>query len=94
MTYAFPKDLDTHVDQAFANVEHTLLKAGGKGWEQVYKVHCYCTPYDRDTFNSAIIRNLRKYCPNHQPILTVLGVEKLGLEGMQIEVEVAAHLGA
>ena len=34
---------------------------------------------------------LKKWCPNHQPIWTVLGVEKLALPEMMIEVEVTAH---
>jgi hypothetical protein len=35
---------------------------------------------------------MRKYCPNHQPLLT--GVEVAGLyNGMALEIEVEAHLG-
>lgn len=82
--------MSEQIDQAFANVEHALQQAGGKGWEQVYKVRCYflsieCAP--------DLIRNLRKYCPDHQPIFTGIGVASLAFSEMQIELEVCAHLG-
>ncbi|KAF9785664.1 hypothetical protein IL306_004785 [Fusarium sp. DS 682] len=32
------KDLMEEIDQAFSNVDHNLKHAGGKGWEQVYKL--------------------------------------------------------
>lgn len=39
-----------------------------------------------------LVRNLRTWCPGHQPILT--GVEVKGLAfGMKVEMEVAAHVG-
>lgn len=40
----------------------------------------------------AAIRNLKSYCPNHEPLLT--GIVVAGLyEGMALEIEVEAHLG-
>lgn len=40
----------------------------------------------------AAIRNLKKYCPNHQPLLT--GIVVAGLyNGIALELEVEAHLG-
>lgn len=40
---------------------------------------------------AALVRNLRKWCPSHQPLLT--GVEVKGLAfGMAVEVEVVAHV--
>ena len=39
----------------------------------------------------ALVRNLKKWMPDHQPILTCIGVKSLGLEGMRVEVEVVAH---
>lgn len=85
--------MDNEISQAFANVQHTLEHAGSKGWEQVYRVRIYLVSLDNDSLE-LVVRNLRKCCPNHQPILTVVGVTKLALEGMRIEIEVAAHLGA
>lgn len=87
------RDMGKQIDQAFANVEHTLQQAGGKGWEQVYSVRCYCLPMANEAFDH-IVRNLKKYCPNHQPLWTVVGVPRLGYDDMRIEVEVEAHLGS
>ena len=39
----------------------------------------------------AVVRNLKKWLPNHRPILTCVGVQQLALEGMRIEIEVSAH---
>ncbi|PGH27626.1 hypothetical protein AJ80_00639 [Polytolypa hystricis UAMH7299] len=91
-TGAVPVDFGQQIDQAFANVEHILQHAGGKGWEQVYKVRCYFAPLDMADEHH-LVRNLKTYCPNHRPILTAVGVEKLALENMKIEIEVVAHLG-
>ncbi|PKS06075.1 hypothetical protein jhhlp_007909 [Lomentospora prolificans] len=37
LTELIPEDLGKEIDQAFDNVEHTLRKAGGMGWEQLYE---------------------------------------------------------
>ncbi len=90
-TVEIPSDLGQEMDQAFANVEHALQQAGGKGWEQVYKVRCYFLSME---VAEHLVRNLRIYCPNHQPLLTGIGIQTLAFEGMRIEIEVKAHLGS
>lgn len=35
--------------------------------------------------------NFRKYMPDHQPIWTEIGVQKLGADGMNVEIEVVAY---
>lgn len=52
----------------------------------------YVAPW-KDELAGHIVRNLRRYCPNHQPLLTVVGVQSLAFEGMHVEIEVVAHLG-
>lgn len=91
ITEEFPEALADEVDQAFANVEHALQKAGGSGWEQVYKVRIFVSPWS-DEMLGELIRNLKKYCPNHRPALTAVGVAKL-YNNMRLEVEVTAHVG-
>ena len=93
ITEEITRDLGKQTDQAFANVEHTLQQAGGKGWEQVYKVRCYVVTLNMEGAEH-LVRNLRKYCPNHQPLLTAVGVQSLAFPDMRIEIEVAAHLGS
>ena len=91
MTEAFPQDFGQEVDQAFDNVEHTLQQAGGKGWSEVYKVRVYMTTLNEESAGN-IIRNLRKFCPDHQPLLTVVEVKSLYVPDMHIEIEVESHL--
>ncbi|KIX02261.1 uncharacterized protein Z518_08200 [Rhinocladiella mackenziei CBS 650.93] len=94
ITEQIPSDLGKQIDQAFANVEHTLRQAGGKGWEQVYKVRAFCVDMPiEEEMAGHVIRNLRQYCPNHQPLLTAVGVPALAFPAMRIEIEVEAHLG-
>jgi enamine deaminase RidA (YjgF/YER057c/UK114 family) len=40
---------------------------------------------------AAMVRNLRKHMPDHQPIWTVIGVPRLGEDDMRVEIEVSAH---
>lgn len=84
------EDIEDQIDQAFANVEHILKEAGGKGWEQVFRVNSYHIPLD-DRALAAMVRNFDKWMPNHKPLWTVIGVVKLGAEAMKVEIEVQAH---
>ena len=38
-----------------------------------------------------MVRNFRKWMPNHQPIWTTVGVTRLGEDDMRVEIEVVAH---
>jgi enamine deaminase RidA (YjgF/YER057c/UK114 family) len=59
-TDEIPTDLGKQTDQAFANVRIALQQAGGKGWEQVYKVRCYSAPISAEAIEHAF-RNIQKY---------------------------------
>ena len=87
------KDLGKQVDQAFSNVDLALRKAGGKGWEQVYKIRAFVAPGMHGEVLEAFLRNLKKWCPDHEPASTAVGVSELYL-GMNMEIEVTAYLGA
>lgn len=39
-----------------------------------------------------LVEGLRKWCPGHEPLVTVVGVESLALEGMRVELEVVAEV--
>jgi len=39
----------------------------------------------------AVIRNFKKWMPDHQPIWTCLGVTRLAKDDMRVEIEVVAH---
>ncbi|KAL2192459.1 hypothetical protein P885DRAFT_82215, partial [Corynascus similis CBS 632.67] len=74
------KDLSDEIDQAFANVDLALRTAGGKGWCQVYKINLYLTVMNEEAVG-ALVRNLKKWMPDHQPVMTAVGVAALGLGG-------------
>lgn len=40
----------------------------------------------------AMVRNMKQWMPNHQPIWTCVGVTRLGLDDMRVEIEASAHV--
>lgn len=70
------------------------LKHGGaeKGMASVYKLAVYYAPISDDAMKFTV-ENLRKWFPEHRPLLTAIGIEKLALDAMRIEIEAWAHLG-
>ncbi|KAE8410609.1 L-PSP endoribonuclease family protein [Aspergillus pseudocaelatus] len=89
-TWEIPTDLNAQVDQAFANVDLILRQAGGMGWSQVFRVNSYHLPLNDEALN-AMVRNFKKYMPDHRPLWTCVGVTRLGRDAMRVEVEVVAH---
>ncbi|ROT35059.1 YjgF-like protein [Sodiomyces alkalinus F11] len=87
------KDLYEEIDQAFDNVELALKDAGGKGWSQVYRVRSYHTDMSHDALMHTV-ENIKKRVTTHKPIFTCVGVTQLGVEGMRVEIEVAAYAPA
>lgn len=83
-------DLSDEIDQAFANVDMNLKHAGGKGWSQVYRINMYLLDLHNEEGLVAVVRNMKKWMPDHQPIMTCVGVKEL-FETMRIEIEVVAH---
>lgn len=78
---------------AFKNVDIMLRAAGAdKGWGNVYKVRSYHAPLTDKTVDYSVAE-MRKYCGDHKPTWTAIGVEKLALPGMLVEVEVKAYVG-
>ncbi|KAE8390389.1 hypothetical protein ETB97_010333 [Aspergillus alliaceus] len=90
-TGVFYKEINAQIDQAFANVDLALKTAGGKGWEQVYRVNSYHVPINNEAL-VAMVRNFRKWVPDHEPIWTCVGVTRLGEDDMRVEIEVVAHV--
>lgn len=84
------KELYDEIDQAFENVDRNLKDAGGKGWSQVFRVNSYHTDMSDEALHYTV-KNLKKWMPDHQPLFTCVGVTKLGIEGMRIEIEVSAY---
>ncbi|KAH8915317.1 YjgF-like protein [Atractiella rhizophila] len=86
-------DLVEQAEKAFENVEEALKAAGLQGWENVYSVRIYLVGEKmEERAAEACVKLLRRYCPQHRPLLTVVGVAAL-FGGLKIEVEVEAHDG-
>ncbi|CAH0051430.1 unnamed protein product [Clonostachys solani] len=85
------KDVKTQIDQIFKNIDLALKDAGGKGWSQVYRITAYYIPDTQHEDLMHMCNNIKKWIPGKEPLLTCVGVAKLTMEGMFMEIEVAAH---
>lgn len=81
-------NLEEEVANAFKNVDLALKAAGGKGWSSVCRVISYST--DIPAQNEYIIANIQRWCPNHKPVWTELGIAHLAFPSMHIEIKVEA----
>ncbi|RSH79084.1 uncharacterized protein EHS24_002016 [Apiotrichum porosum] len=89
-TFVIYREINAQIDEAFKNVDLALRAAGGKGWDQVYKVRSYHVPLNSEAIE-AMTRNFAKWMPNHKPIWTCVGVTRLGEDDMRVEIEVKAY---
>ncbi|PQE15340.1 l-psp endoribonuclease family protein [Rutstroemia sp. NJR-2017a BBW] len=87
---AINTEINAQIEQAFANVDLALKDAGGKGWSQVFRVNSYHVPLNDEAL-TAMVRGFEKWMPDHKPIWTCIGVTKLGMDDMRVEIEVSAH---
>jgi|TARA_R110002003_G_scaffold37_18_gene2249 enamine deaminase RidA (YjgF/YER057c/UK114 family) len=89
-TGIYNTNIDAQIQQAFANVDLCLRDAGGKGWAQVFRVNSYHVPLNNETLG-IMTREFKKWMPDHKPIWTCVGVQRLGEDDMRVEIEVVAH---
>ncbi|KAL6690880.1 putative translation initiation inhibitor [Trichoderma pleuroticola] len=83
-------NIKEEIDQAFRNVDLMLKHAGSKGISQAIQIKSYHTNLGDEAIGY-MTENLKKWIPNHKPIWTAIGVTKLGLVGMRVEIEAVAH---
>ena len=85
--------MPAQIAQAFDNVQHTLVNAGSKGWEDVYAMRVYVVGGLTDETQAELVKAMEKHFgANHRPISTGVVVEGLAF-GMLFEVEVKAYVG-
>ena len=92
--------LREEIEQGFKNVEMVLRNAGAQGWEDVYKMHSYHAKWEGDVAGGSVEEGptkimadmLQKYGKGVKPVWTEIGVARLGLEAMRIEIEVEAYV--
>ncbi|KAH7085881.1 Endoribonuclease L-PSP/chorismate mutase-like protein [Paraphoma chrysanthemicola] len=74
---------------ALENVEKALKAVDGSlSWKNVYAIRSYHTDIEESA--DLCIEGWRRVMPNHRPVWTCVEITKLGIEGMQIEIEVEA----
>ncbi|POS68947.1 endoribonuclease L-PSP [Diaporthe helianthi] len=70
-------------------------RSGWPAWagtlKDVYAVKLYHTTDVNEEAVAYYVDNMRKYMPDHRPILCGLGVASLAF-GMKVEIEVRAHI--
>ncbi|KAF2017478.1 putative L-PSP endoribonuclease family protein [Aaosphaeria arxii CBS 175.79] len=89
-TGEFNTEINAQIEQAFVNVDLALKDAGGKGWSQVFRVNSYHVPLNNEAID-AMKKGFDKWMPDHKPIWTCVGVQRLGEDDMRVEIEVSAH---
>ncbi|KAJ4990934.1 RutC family protein YjgH 2 [Stagonosporopsis vannaccii] len=77
------------VELALENVERALKAVDNSlTWRNVYAIRSYHTDIDESA--ELCIEGWRRVMPDHRPVWTCVEITKLGIEGMQIEIEVEA----
>ncbi|GJC83311.1 endoribonuclease L-PSP [Colletotrichum tofieldiae] len=86
-------DLEKQISVAFDNVLKALKAVDSRlSFNDIYAIRSY--HIDMDKSFDAMTVQFKKLFPNHRPIWTCIQIGKLGLEGMQVEIEVEASLPA
>lgn len=86
-----PDAAPDQIEKAFQNVDAAVRGAGGKGWESVYKVRSYHVGLDEEALNASVA-TMKRWCPGHEPLWTVLGVKELAGPEYKVEIEVCAKV--
>ncbi|KAH8434292.1 uncharacterized protein LDX57_011932 [Aspergillus melleus] len=95
---------EEEVAQAFSNINniilHTLKKANissdskQQGWDHVVKIRAFVVGLSsiRGEAREKMVENIKKWCPNHQPLFTMVGIESLPFPEHHVEIEVDAWI--
>lgn len=67
-----------------------LQHAGSNGWSDVYRITIYHVGID-EGHGAAMVKNMKTWCPDHQPLWTMVGVAGLARREYVVEIEVLAH---
>ncbi|KAL2837217.1 Endoribonuclease L-PSP/chorismate mutase-like protein [Aspergillus pseudodeflectus] len=100
LTRVTSPDIEAQIAQAFRNVDdliiHTLAHAGnatkdkGTGWDNVVKLRAYFVGLStmREQARQLMVQYIRQWCPRHQPLFTMVGIESLPFPEHRVEFEV------
>lgn len=82
--FEIPEDVGSQIRQAFRNVA-TVLAEANLGWGDVIDITSYHVGIEESVLET-MVQELRSYCPDHQPLWTVIGVAALALPTMKVEI--------
>lgn len=82
--FEIPDDVAAQIRNAFRNVE-TVLAEAKLTWADVVDITSYHVGIDESVLGT-VVEELRRYCPDHQPLWTVIGVASLALPAMKVEI--------
>ncbi|KAH6888541.1 endoribonuclease L-PSP [Thelonectria olida] len=84
-------DLEKQIEKAFDNVLKALKAVDPSlSFDNIHAIRSY--HLDMDSSFDVVTAIFKKIFPNHRPIWTCIQIGKLGLEGMQVEIEVEAAI--
>ncbi|KAI9930722.1 hypothetical protein ASPWEDRAFT_182694 [Aspergillus wentii DTO 134E9] len=105
LTLKTSSNFDEEVSQAFSNMNdlimHALKKANiwsdseqHTGWDHVVKIRAFIVGLSniREEARNQMVENIRKWCPRHQPLFTMVGIESLPFPEHHVEIEVDAFI--
>ena len=82
--FEIPDDVAAQIRNAFRNVE-TVLAEAQLTWADVIDITSYHVGIEESVL-ATVVEELRRYCPDHQPLWTVIGVAALALPAMKVEI--------
>jgi enamine deaminase RidA (YjgF/YER057c/UK114 family) len=83
-TFTLSDDVHEQVRRAFANIA-TVLAEADASWANVIDITSYHVELDESVLGT-MVEELRRHCPDHQPLWTVVGVPFLALPTMKVEI--------
>jgi enamine deaminase RidA (YjgF/YER057c/UK114 family) len=85
-----PESKEEQIVLTFENIEKALKHAGiQKPFENIYSVRSYHIGL-HDELPDLMVKHTRKLFTTHRPLWTLIGVERLGVKEMKVEIEVVA----
>jgi enamine deaminase RidA (YjgF/YER057c/UK114 family) len=89
--FDIPDDVTEQIRNAFRNVQ-TVLAEAKLTWANVIDITSYHVGVEESVLTT-LVEELRSYCPDHQPLWTVIGVAALALPAMKVEITANAVAG-
>lgn len=94
-------DIDEQVAQAFKNINNLIIRTlehaghpaqnrGKSGWGLVVNLRAYFVGLSniRSRARDTMVRAIKQWCPDHQPLFTMVGIESLPFPEHRVELEV------